>query len=335
MYVSTLRLRVLILRTSFRNVCNKIQPPAPAPETPRYRGRFAPSPTGALHFGSLVAAVASYLDARAHGGEWLVRMEDVDAERNVPGAADDILRTLDAFGFAWDGEVLWQSMRDDAYAAALAQLHAAGRAYPCACSRKEIAARTTRPAIDGGLVYPGTCRASLPPGAVPRAWRLRVDNGALAFADRLQGEVVQHLENDVGDFVLRRADGLFAYQLAVVVDDRFQGITDVVRGADLLASTPRQIWLQRGLGYPTPRYAHLPVATNTAGEKWSKQTLAPALESGKAAAELVRALAFLGQSVPAELGRATVAEVWDWAFCQWSFAEIPRQAAISAPATAA
>ncbi len=316
-------------------MCNKIQPPASAPETPRYRGRFAPSPTGALHFGSLIAAVASYLDARAHGGEWLVRMEDVDAERNVPGAADDILRTLDAFGFAWDGEVLWQSTRDEAYAAALAELNAAGLAYPCACSRKEIAARTTRPAIDGGLVYPGTCRSGLAPGAAPRAWRLRVDNIPMPFVDRLQGEVVQQLEDDVGDFVLRRADGLFAYQLAVVVDDRFQGITDVVRGADLLASTPRQIWLQRCLGYPTPRYAHLPVATNTAGEKWSKQTLAPALESGKAAAELVRALAFLGQPVAAELGRATVAEVWDWASAHWSFAAIPRQAAISAPATAA
>ena len=316
-------------------MCNKIQPLSPALEKQRYRGRFAPSPTGALHFGSLIAAVASYLDARTHGGEWLVRMEDVDAERNLPGAADDILRTLDAFGFAWDGEVLWQSARDDAYAAALSELNAAGRAYPCACSRKEIAARATRPAIDGGLVYPGTCRAGLAPGAAPRAWRLRVGKTPIPFVDRLQGEVVQQLEEDVGDFVLRRADGLFAYQLAVVVDDHFQGITDVVRGADLLASTPRQIWLQHCLGYPMPRYAHLPVATNAAGEKWSKQTLAPALEGGKAAAELVRALAFLGQPAAAELGRATVAEVWDWAFSHWSFAAISRQAAISAPATAA
>ena len=320
------------MRASFRNVCNKFQPPAPAPETPHYRGRFAPSPTGALHFGSLIAALASCLDARAHGGEWLVRMEDVDAERNVPGAADEILRTLEAFGFAWDGEVLWQSTRDDAYAAALGELVAAGLAYPCACSRKEIAARTTRPAIDGGLIYPGTCRNGLAPGAAARAWRLRVDQAPLAFVDRLQGEVVQQLEDAVGDFVLRRADGLFAYQLAVVVDDHFQGITDVVRGADLLASTPRQVWLQRCLGYPTPSYAHLPVATNAAGEKWSKQTLAPALECGKAAAELVRALAFLGQPVPFELGRATVAEVWNWAFAHWSFAAVPRQAAISAPA---
>ena len=315
-------------------MCNKIQPADQVSDGQHYRGRFAPSPTGALHFGSLIAAVASYLDARAHGGEWLVRMEDVDAERNIPGAADDILRTLDAFGFARDGEVLWQSTRDDAYAAALAELNAAGLAYPCACSRKEIAARAKRPAIDGSLVYPGTCREGLASGVAPRAWRLRVDNVPLAFVDRLQGEVVQHLEDDVGDFVLRRADELFAYQLAVVVDDHFQGITDVVRGADLLASTPRQIWLQRCLGYPTPRYAHLPVATNTAGEKWSKQTLAPALESGKAAAELVRALAFLGQSVPVELSRATVAEVWEWALGHWSFTALPRQTAISAPAAA-
>lgn len=313
-------------------MCNKIQPPASAPETPRYRGRFAPSPTGALHFGSLIAAVASYLDARAHGGEWLVRMEDVDAERNVPGAADDILRTLDAFGFAWDGEVLWQSTRDEAYAAALAELNAAGLAYPCTCSRKEIAARTTRPAIDGGLVYPGTCRSGLAPGAAPRAWRLRVDNIPMPFVDRLQGEVVQQLEDDVGDFVLRRADGLFAYQLAVVVDDRFQGITDVVRGADLLASTPRQIALQRSLGYSEPVYAHLPVAANPAGEKLSKQTLAQALRVDQASAELVAALRFLGQAVPGELSRASVAEVWAWARAHWSFAAVPRQALIVLPA---
>jgi glutamyl-Q tRNA(Asp) synthetase len=319
------------MRLGFRNVCNKFQPDCDASRAFPYRGRFAPSPTGALHFGSLIAATASYLDARAHGGEWLLRMEDVDAERNVPGAADDILRTLEAFGFAWDGPVLWQGARDAAYAAVLDTLRTAGMAYPCACSRKEIAARATRPAIDGGLVYPGSCRAGLPTGAAARAWRLRVDNEPVAFADRVQGRIVQQLEDEVGDFVLRRADGLFAYQLAVVVDDHFQGITDVVRGADLLASTPRQIYLQHCLGYAVPRYAHLPVATNAAGEKWSKQTLAPALATGRAAAELVRALAFIGQAVPAELGRATVAEVWDWAFAHWSFAAIPRVPAISAP----
>lgn len=305
--------------------------PSSASAPRRYRGRFAPSPTGPLHFGSLVAAVGSWLDARAHGGEWLLRMEDIDTPRNVPGAADDILRTLEAFGFAWDGAVCFQSERIDAYRAALEQLKGAGLAYGCACSRKEIADSATRPAIDGGLAYPGTCRNGLPAGRDARAWRLRVPADEIAFDDRVQGRVAQQLERDVGDFVLLRADGLFAYQLAVTVDDGWQGITDIVRGADLLASTPRQIWLQHCLGLPTPRYAHLPVVANEAGEKLSKQTLAKALDSGRAAAELVAALAFLGQPVPAELGRSTVADVWRWAFEHWSFAAIPRCASISLP----
>ena len=293
-----------------------------------YRGRFAPSPSGPLHFGSLVAAVGSYLDARAHGGEWLLRMEDLDTPRNVPGAADGILATLEAYGFEWDGPVLWQSTRFAAYAAALERLIAAGLAYGCACSRKEIGDSGSHPAVDGGLAYPGTCRNGLPAGRAARAWRLRVDDTATGFVDRLQGSVVQHLESDVGDFVLRRADGLFAYQLAVAVDDEFQAISDVVRGADLLASTPRQIWLQRCLGYATPRYAHLPVASNAAGEKLSKQTLAPALEAGQAGPTLVRALNFLGQRVPAQLATAPPAEVWAWALAHWSFAAIPRRPSI-------
>lgn len=293
---------------------------------PNYRGRFAPSPTGPLHFGSLVAAVGSCLDARAHGGAWLVRMEDVDTERNVPGAADAILRTLEACGFEWDGAVLYQSRRGEAYAAALERLQAAGWAYGCACSRREIADSAGGLAVDGGLVYPGTCRAGLPPGRAARAWRLRVPDAEVGFDDRLQGRLVQVLARDVGDFVLRRADGPFAYQLAVAVDDEFQGISDVVRGADLIASTPRQIWLQRCLGYATPRYAHLPVATNAAGEKLSKQTRAPALVPGHEAADLVAALRFLGQPVPAELAEARAADVWAWAFANWSFAAVPRVA---------
>ena len=293
---------------------------------PNYRGRFAPSPTGPLHFGSLVAAVGSCLDARAHGGAWLVRMEDVDTERNVPGAADAILRTLEACGFEWDGAVLYQSRRGEAYAAALERLQAAGWAYGCACSRREIADSAGGLAVDGGLVYPGTCRAGLPPGRAARAWRLRVPDAEVGFDDRLQGRLAQVLARDVGDFVLRRADGPFAYQLAVAVDDEFQGISDVVRGADLIASTPRQIWLQRCLGYATPRYAHLPVATNAAGEKLSKQTRAPALVPGREAADLVAALRFLGQPVPAELAEARAAEVWTWAFANWSFAAVPRVA---------
>jgi glutamyl-Q tRNA(Asp) synthetase len=293
-----------------------------------YRGRFAPSPTGPLHFGSLVAALGSYLDARAQGGQWLVRMEDVDTPRNVPGAADGILATLEAYGFEWDGPVLWQSTRFEAYAEALLRLIDGGLAYGCACSRKEIADSGGHLAIDGGLAYPGTCRNGLPAGRGARAWRLRVNDEALTFVDRLQGAVMQHLESDVGDFVLRRADGLFAYQLAVAVDDEFQAISDVVRGADLLASTPRQIWLQRCLGYATPRYAHLPVASNAAGEKLSKQTLAPALTCEQAGPTLVRALAFLGQAVPAELAPAPPAEIWAWAHAHWSFDAIPRRSSI-------
>ena len=187
-----------------------------------YRGRFAPSPTGPLHFGSLVAAVGSCLDARSQGGEWLVRMEDVDAPRNVPGAAEGILATLEAFGFEWDGAVLWQSTRLEAYREALQRLVADGFAYGCACSRKEIADSASHAAIDGGLAYPGTCRNGLPPGRSARAWRLRVDDRETAVDDRLQGRIVQQLERDVGDFVLLRADGQFAYQLAVVVDDAWQ-----------------------------------------------------------------------------------------------------------------
>ena len=299
-----------------------------------YRGRFAPSPTGPLHFGSLIAALASCLEARCRGGEWLLRIEDVDTPRNVPGAADAILRTLDACGFAWDGPVLYQSRRAAAYEAALDLLRERDLLYPCACSRSEIAAAASRTAVDGGAVYPGTCREGVRQGAGARAWRLRVDDAVIAFEDRLQGRVEQRLADEVGDFVLRRADGIHAYQLAVVVDDASQGITDIVRGADLLASTPRQLWLQQCLGYPRPGYAHLPVATNPAGEKWSKQTLAPALAGGAAASELVRALRFLGQPAPAELAAEKVDEVWAWALANWRFAAIPRVLAISVPATA-
>lgn len=296
-----------------------------------YRGRFAPSPTGPLHFGSLVAALGSCLDARTQGGEWLVRMEDIDTPRNVPGAADDILRTLEAFGFEWDGAVAYQSRRHAAYGEALASLREAGKVYGCACSRREIADSALLPAIDGGMVYSGTCRSGLAAGRLARAWRLRVDASELVFDDRLQGRIAQVLERDVGDFVLLRADGLFAYQLAVVVDDAWQEITDVVRGADLLASTPRQIWLQRCLGYATPSYAHLPVAANPAGEKLSKQTKAAPLRVADAPGELVAALRFLGQPAPAELAAAAVRDVWTWALENWSFAAVPRQRSIVIP----
>lgn len=300
-----------------------------------YCGRFAPSPTGPLHFGSLVAAVGSYLDARSRGGRWLLRMEDVDRPRCQPGAADDILRTLEAFGFEWDGAVLTQSLRDEAYRQALEQLRATGRVFPCACTRRELAdSQLARAASDGGLVYPGTCRAGLPPGKAPRAayaWRLRVDDARIVFEDGLQGRIEQSLEREVGDFVLLRADGLFAYQLAVVVDDAFQEITHVVRGADLLDSTPRQILLQRLLGLPTPDYAHLPVVLNARGEKLSKQSRAVPLDAARPQPALRAALNFLGQGPPPELEQAGLAELWQWAGRHWSLARVPRRRSMPEP----
>lgn len=288
-----------------------------------YRGRFAPSPSGPLHFGSLIAALGSYLDARAADGEWLLRIEDVDAPRTVAGAAEDILRVLAALGFDCDGAPVWQSRRRERYRAALDALVAADLVYPCACTRREIADSRLATAADGGLIYPGTCRQGLPRGRSARAWRLRVPDISLGFDDALQGHVEQLLAQAVGDFVLLRADGQFAYQLAVVVDDALQGITDVVRGADLLDSTPRQHWLQQRLGAPTPRYAHLPVVTNAQGEKLSKQTLAAAVDASEGSAVLARALSFLGHPVPAALQRAPHAEFWAWAIAQWSIARVP------------
>lgn len=289
---------------------------------PRYRGRFAPSPSGPLHFGSLVTAVGSYLDARTQGGEWQVRIDDLDPPRVVPGAADAILRTLEAYGFQWDGPVHFQSARTGAYAAAFETLRRLGVVYPCGCTRREIADSIV--ATPGGTVYPGTCRRGLPPGKPPRAFRVRTEGGNIVFDDRLQGRIEVDLAREAGDFVILRADGPFAYQLAVVVDDAEQGITDVVRGADLLDSTARQIHLQRLLGLSSPRYMHLPVVVNALGEKLSKQTLAPPLGTAEASRALVGALVFLGQCPPAELVRASVAEVWAWAFSHWDSGRVPR-----------
>ena len=290
-----------------------------------YCGRFAPSPTGLLHFGSLVAAVGSYLDARVHGGRWLVRIEDVDAPRAVPGAADAILRTLEGLGFVWDGEVWWQSDRGDAYRDALARLQTAGHVYPCGCSRSEIAAVASRKSIDGGFLYPGTCRAGLATGRTARAWRLRVPDREWRFSDRVQGEVRQNLARDTGDFVLLRADGLFAYQLAVVVDDAAQGVNAVVRGADLIDSVVRQIWLQQCLGLSVPSYAHLPVAVNAAGEKLSKQTRAPEVDVAQGSRLLCEVCAFLGHPPPIDLYGAPLADFWRWAISAWSINRVPRK----------
>lgn len=247
-----------------------------------YRGRFAPSPTGPLHFGSLVAAMASYLDAKAHHGSWLVRIEDVDFDRNVAGADHAILASLQRCGMHSDEEVIWQSQRGALYQAALDQL--GEHVFACSCSRKEIADSRLRAGLSDSQIYPGTCRTRIANNKAARAYRLRVPEGAAAcitFEDRLLGKQTQDLSTAVGDFVLKRADGFWAYQLAVVVDDAAQGITDVVRGADLLDSSARQIYLQELLGYPTPRYLHVPVVTNQAGEKLSKQTGACAFDRGE------------------------------------------------------
>ena len=261
-----------------------------------YVGRYAPSPSGPLHQGSLVAALASYLDARAHGGRWLLRMEDVDAPREMPGAAREILATLAACGFVSDGELVYQSRRDAAYQAALDALAERGLIYPCGCTRKEVAdslLNQREHAFGRELVYPGTCRPGLAPGRAARAWRVRVPDEVLGFEDVLQGPQRQNLAREVGDFVVKRADGPWAYQLAVVVDDAAAGVTHVVRGADLLDSTPRQILLQRLLGLPTRQYAHVDVVTNAQGEKLSKQTGAAGVSPAQAPAALARAAEFL------------------------------------------
>lgn len=284
----------------------------------RYRGRFAPSPTGPLHLGSLLAAAGSWLDARAAGGEWLVRVEDLDPPREPPGATDQILHALEAFGLWWDGEILFQSHRTEAYEAVLARLQAAGWVYPCICSRKQIEAANGRRGRPGDRRYPGTCRTLAPAAAgKTRILRLRTTGDPVAVDDRLQGMFEQSLERDVGDFVLRRREGYIAYHLAVVVDDALQGITDVVRGTDLLDSTPRQAWLQRLLGYPRPAYMHLPVLNAPGGEKLSKQTGAAAADTGQAAELSWRVLALLGQAPPRELRGARPADVWAWGTAHW------------------
>ena len=286
-----------------------------------YRGRFAPSPTGPLHFGSLIAAVGSYLQAKSQRGEWLVRMEDLDTPRNLPGAAGEILSALEEFGFEWHGAVIYQSQRNEIYRAALETLTAQGATFPCACSRKEIADSSLL-GIEGPI-YPGTCRDGLGTGRTARAIRVRVGDAKIEFTDLIQNSMTQNLATEIGDFVLRRADGIVAYQLAVVVDDAAQGITEIIRGADLRASTPRQIFLQRLLGYATPAYGHLPVATNRAGEKLSKQTLAKPIDVNNSTALLFDALTFLGQRPPIELRQSSQKPLWDWALGHWSLAKVP------------
>ncbi len=280
----------------------------------RYIGRFAPTPSGYLHFGSLFAALASYLDARAVGGDWLLRMEDIDPPRETPGAQAAIVETLRRYGFAWDGAMLRQSQRQAAYQAAIEHLLDAGLAYACTCSRKQLQAYPG--------AYPGFCRDA---GHDPRdaAIRLRVPDREYHFCDRVQGEYRQHLGREVGDFVIRRRDGLVAYQLAVVLDDAWQGVTDVVRGADLLDSTPRQLYLQELLGLPQPRYLHLPLIIQPDGHKLGKSYRSPPLPPDEASPLLLRALRALGQQPAAELAGAPAAAILAWAVAHWDAGRIP------------
>ncbi|MEA2490185.1 MAG: glutamyl-Q tRNA(Asp) synthetase [Acidobacteriota bacterium] len=278
---------------------------------PTATGRFAPSPTGPLHLGSLVAAVGSWLYARVAGGQWLVRMEDIDTPRVVPGSAEEILSALECYGLQWDGEVVWQSRRTALYEQALDTLRARGQVFDCSCSRAELQRAPSAP-LGIEPVYPGTCRNGLGEGKVARAIRFRAPNEVIAFDDALLGHTEEHVGERTGDFVIRRADGLFAYQLAVVVDDAEQGVTQVVRGADLLTSTARQIALQRALGYPTPSYAHLPLIVNPDGSKLGKRDGAlplPTLDEHRIAETLAFALTRLGiPGVPHDRPEAMLTE---------------------------
>jgi glutamyl-Q tRNA(Asp) synthetase len=303
-----------------------------SPESQTIVGRFAPSPTGPLHLGSLVAAVGSYAMARRAGGSWLLRIEDLDQPRVVPGVADDMLRTLERLGFRWDGEVVYQSRRRDAYRAALDTLTARGLAYSCGCSRAEIARISSAPHGEEGLIYPGLCREGLAPGKIARAIRVRVYGDMISFEDGVMGRYGQVLSASCGDFVVQRADGPFAYHLAVVVDDGECGVNQVVRGADLLSSTPRQIYLQRLLGYPTPAYCHLPLVVDPDGTKLSKRDSAVSLSAGldlpgEGGRLVFAALEFLGQTPPESLRRAPGGELLTWAAASFDPRLIPRTAA--------
>jgi glutamyl-Q tRNA(Asp) synthetase len=289
------------------------------PIAPGYIGRFAPSPTGHLHFGSLISALASYLQARNSGGKWLVRIEDIDPPREVPGSAASILRDLNLLGLVHDDVLLYQSERNLAYQTAVDQLLRQGKAFWCGCSRKDL---------PPGGIYPGTCRNGIPVGRPPRAVRLEVPDEEICFSDLIQGETKENLAESVGDFIILRADGLPAYQLAVVVDDAFQGVTQVVRGMDLFASTARQIYLHRQLGTAVPDYAHHPLAVQRDGNKLGKRFGSVPISTMKADEALFHALRFLGQSPP---GGISAAKLIHWAQTHWQVSRIPELPVIEAP----
>ena len=286
--------------------------------TDRYVGRFAPTPSGPLHFGSIVAALGSYLQAKKNHGKWLVRIEDIDTPRIQPGAIEAILGTLERLCLHWDGEILIQSQRISVYTDILQQLEKNGLVYPCICPRR----------LTKGTPYPGTCRNGVKTNRKSAALRIRVIPESAGFNDRIQGTFTQHLENDVGDFVLKRSDGLVAYHLAVVIDDEMQGITEIVRGCDLLDSTPRQIYLQNILKYKTPAYVHLPIAANEQGLKISKQNHAPGVNVKKGVKALYKALEFLGQRPDILLLDSDIQDVVNWGVEHWDISKVPAQTSI-------
>lgn len=295
-----------------------------------YVGRFAPSPTGPLHFGSLLAALASRLEADSQNGQWFVRIDDIDPPREQPDAADLIIAALEAYGFEHDGDILFQSNSRERHRAALERLLESGAAYPCGCSRRDLRDEATGAL---GQIYPGTCRNGT--SALETAIRVRTNDDPVAFDDRLQGRQQLRLESESGDFIVFRRDGLVAYQLAVVVDDAALGVTDIVRGIDLMDSTPRQIWLQRLLGYATPGYAHIPVAVHPNGDKLSKLTGAAAIPLDRVGETLVAALRTLRQDPPASLAGATIDDIWAWARMHWDIKRLRGLESVPAAATTA
>jgi len=280
-----------------------------------YRGRFAPSPTGPVHFGTLLAAVGSYLQAKKNSGEWIIRMEDVDITRKVAGSDMEILHTLEDFGFEWQKEVLYQSKQNEYYQHALEQLIKQSLVFPCVCSRKQLAKT-------GSDIYPGTCRARKLPEKNEHALRLFARDIAIEFDDVVMGKQSQNMAQQCGDFVIKRRDGLFAYQLAVVVDDHLQNITEVVRGSDLLDSTPRQIYLQQLLNYPTPGYCHLPLAVDSNGNKISKSEGAAKVEIKNREKLICEVLKFLGQNPPPDLSDSNISDIWKWAVNNWNINQV-------------
>lgn len=298
-------------------------------------GRFAPSPTGALHSGSLVAAVGSYLMAKRHGGRWLLRLDDLDTPRQLSGMADDIMRTLESFGLCWDGEVARQSLMRDAYEGAFALLRQGGLLYPCSCSRKDIASSSSAPhAGDDCIPYNGRCRGGITPDSIIRSWRITVPDAEICFFDLRKGKMSQNLTTTTGDFPLRRGSGEFAYQLAVVVDDYLAGVNQIVRGEDLLFSTPRQIYLQRLLGYPQPAYCHLPLVSAPGGAKLSKRDhlVSHTLQNvaGREGIILLAILRFLGQNPPEELGSASCGVILQWGVDNFDPLQLPDQSGVLA-----